>query len=216
VPAAKSRASLARASAKPAGATVVAGGIIEEQIENSEARVAVRSQVRFLELAAEALEDDWLGFRLASELDLWQIGLFYYVLASCEKLGESLQRAERYSEIVNEGISWRLPPAKDLAVAFHYVGNGTRTASDWVLAKELICCDRARPEGKRMVGTKTMNSRYLIGQAGCGMSRLSQRSREPNISYLIRLTSFGCDRRAEIVEGSSLPPAKIEVNFSWT
>jgi AraC-like DNA-binding protein len=97
-------------------------GITEEQVENGEARIAVRSQIQFLELAGEALGDDWLGFHLAREFDLRQIGLIYYVLASSGALGESLLKAERYCQIVNEGISLRLRAGNELAIVFDYVG----------------------------------------------------------------------------------------------
>jgi AraC-like DNA-binding protein len=97
-------------------------GLTSQQIEDRTARIEVQCQIRLLELAATALQDDFLGFHLARDFDLREIGLLYYVLASSERLGDSLQRAERYSTITNEGISLRLRDGKDVAVTFSYVG----------------------------------------------------------------------------------------------
>src|SRR3954454_19517056 len=55
-------------------------GLTLAQIDDSEIRVPVESQIRLLELAAEALDDDLLGFHLARDCDLRQLGLVYYVL----------------------------------------------------------------------------------------------------------------------------------------
>src|SRR6476659_5903269 len=52
----------ARIAPKP---LLTQAGLTLAQIDNSETRVPVQSQIRLLELAAEALDDDLLGFRLA-------------------------------------------------------------------------------------------------------------------------------------------------------
>ena len=49
-------------------------------------------------------------------------GLFYYVLASSDTLGEALQRGVRYTAIVNEGITLRLHEGKDIRINFDYAG----------------------------------------------------------------------------------------------
>ena len=49
-------------------------------------------------------------------------GLFYYVLASSDTLGEALQRGVRYSAIVNEGITLRLREGKGIRINFEYAG----------------------------------------------------------------------------------------------
>ena len=82
----------------------------------------MQGQIGFVELIADALQDDFLGFHLARDCDLREIGLLYYVLESSELLGDALRRAERYSTIVNEGISLHLREGKELAVTFTYVG----------------------------------------------------------------------------------------------
>jgi AraC-type transcriptional regulator len=59
-------------------------------------------------IVANALGDESLGFHLAQLPDLRELGLLFYVAASSEALGDALQRAARYSSIVNEGLSRRI------------------------------------------------------------------------------------------------------------
>ena len=97
-------------------------GLTHAQIENPRAPIKVRDQIKFLNLVASALEDDFLGFHLAQECDLREIGLLYYVLASSEILIDALQRAVRYSTIVNEGVSQTCIDGKTFGLSFDYVG----------------------------------------------------------------------------------------------
>ena len=117
---------LAYARAKTAGLALdpilIKVGLSRQQVEDPASRIKVQDQIRFLSLVADALSDDLFGFHLAQAADLREIGLFYYVLASSETLLEALQRAARYSAIVNEGISLRCIAGKTLGASFHYVG----------------------------------------------------------------------------------------------
>jgi Arabinose-binding domain of AraC transcription regulator, N-term len=79
-------------------------GLTPLQIGNPQVRIAVRSQIKFLDVAAKALSDDFLGFHLAQTFDLREIGLLYYVMASSELLGDALRRCAHYSLINNEGV----------------------------------------------------------------------------------------------------------------
>jgi AraC-like DNA-binding protein len=97
-------------------------GLTRGQIEDRGARVNVQDQIRFIELAAHALQDEFLGFHLGLDFDLREFGLLHFVLASSETLGDALQRAARYSTIVNEGISLRCLDGKDFTMVVNYVG----------------------------------------------------------------------------------------------
>ena len=97
-------------------------GLTRAQMENPRATIKVRDQIKFLNLVGSRLDDDFLGFHLALECDLREIGLLYYVLASSELLIEALQRAVRYSTIVNEGVSQTCIDGKDFGLSFDYVG----------------------------------------------------------------------------------------------
>ena len=89
--------------------------------------VSVESQIAFLDLAANALRDEFLGFRLALDCDLRQIGLLYYAMASSETLGDALERAQRYSSIANAGVVIRCLANKDLAISLRYAGVARHT-----------------------------------------------------------------------------------------
>ena len=97
-------------------------GLTIGQIEDRSARLTVKSQVQFLELAAAALRDDFLGFHIARSFDLREIGLLYYVFASSQTLADALHKAERYSGIVNEGISLRVRDGRETAITLSYIG----------------------------------------------------------------------------------------------
>jgi len=92
------------------------------QMEDPGVRLRVRDQITFLNLAANALQDDLFGFHLALTPDLREIGFLYYVAASSEILGEAFRRAARYSSIVNEGISLKYVESRNVVITFDYVG----------------------------------------------------------------------------------------------
>ena len=97
-------------------------GLTPQQIDDPSARLAVKSQIRFLELAAASLKDECLGFHLAQKFDLRTSGLFHYVLASSDTLDEALRRGVRYSAIVNEGITLKFREDGDIRINFEYAG----------------------------------------------------------------------------------------------
>jgi AraC-like DNA-binding protein len=108
-------------------AVLCKAGLTHQQIDDPRARLSVKAQIRFLEIAATALRDDCLGFHLAQKFDLRMAGLFHYVLASSDTLDEALQRAARYSAIVNEGITLRFREGRDIVIRFDYAGVARHT-----------------------------------------------------------------------------------------
>ena len=118
---------LAYAHAKEAGVELEPllkkAGLTIRQIEDPGVRLRVQDQIRFLNLVAIALKDDFLGFHLAQSPDLREMGWLYYVSASSETMGEALERAVRYSSIVNEGISLKYIDRGDsIIITIDYVG----------------------------------------------------------------------------------------------
>ena len=97
-------------------------GLTVAQMEDRHARLKVKAEITLLGLVADALGDDLLGFHLAHKFDLREIGLVYYVMASSEVLEDALRRAERYSGIVNEGISIQANIGKRVTIRLNYVG----------------------------------------------------------------------------------------------
>jgi AraC-like DNA-binding protein len=119
-------ARLAWARARRAGlepkALLKKAGVTSQQINDRDARLTVQQQILFLNLVAKSLGDELLGFHLAQLPDLRELGLIFYVAASSATLGEALQRAARYSSIVNEGLALKCLQADDIRVLFEYVG----------------------------------------------------------------------------------------------
>ncbi|GLR88462.1 AraC family transcriptional regulator [Bradyrhizobium iriomotense] len=97
-------------------------GLALDQIDDSERRIGASNQIAFLEAAAHALKDDFLGFHLAGEFDLRELGLLYYVMASSDTLGDALNRAARYSRITNEAIMLQYQNAHEPKLRLVYSG----------------------------------------------------------------------------------------------
>lgn len=100
-----------------------ASGLTVRQVENPRSRIAVKSQIKFLDLLADTLSDEFLGVHLAERIDLRELGLLYYVLASSKTLGDALRAGSRYSAINNEGIqiTYRESDRK-MSIVFRYIG----------------------------------------------------------------------------------------------
>ena len=93
-----------------------------ELIADPEERLSVRSQIALLDEAAIALKDDCIGFTLARDFDLREIGLLYYVMASSQTLGDALKRVARYSKITNEALVFGYREGNRLIVSLSYSG----------------------------------------------------------------------------------------------
>jgi len=97
-------------------------GLSVSQIDRKDMRLSVPGQIRFLELAANALKDPLLGFRLARDGELRQIGLLHYVAASSETLGDAMDRVQRYSSIANAGLVLKCSGDRNFTIALRYAG----------------------------------------------------------------------------------------------
>jgi AraC-like DNA-binding protein len=103
-------------------------GLALKQLEDPSLRIPVERQITFLNLVAERLPDEFLGFHLAREIDLRELGLLYYVLASSDTLGDALRRGQRYCSVQNEGILVKYHDRGLVCVSLHY--NAVRRLSD--------------------------------------------------------------------------------------
>src|SRR5215468_5056759 len=117
---------LAIERAKAAGIDVtplmMKAGVTRQQVEGEDVSLAAEGQIKLVGLIANALQDDLLGFHLARDADLREIGLLYYVLDSSDRLGDALRRGERYCSLINEGVRLRIRKGKELALVVTYVG----------------------------------------------------------------------------------------------
>jgi AraC-like DNA-binding protein len=103
-------------------------GLSRTQMDNPDARLEAKAQIRFLDLVAEALGDDLLGFHLALHFDLRMVGLLYYVFASSSTLNDALRNGARCSSIVNESIRFTINDGKPATrLAFQSVDIGRQS-----------------------------------------------------------------------------------------
>jgi len=152
-----------------------AADLTPQQARNGRMRVSVKNQIRFLNRAADAMRDEFLGIRLAQELDLRELGLLYYVIASSKTLGDALQRLARYSRIHNEGVHITYRDGKDITLTFEYVG--VSRLSD-------------RHQMEFFVATVLRICRHLCGRALCPRSVSLKHRRTELPAALTRF--FGC------------------------
>src|SRR5467141_3007351 len=118
-------------------------GLTPEDARDPAIRLEVQTQIKLLELAAEELQDERLGFHLARSFDLRKIGLHYYVMASSEQLAEALRNAERYSRMNNEGVRLHFRSDPATVIALDYVNVDRRSDRHqmefWLTALVRIC-----------------------------------------------------------------------------
>src|SRR5262245_41700051 len=158
---------MAYARAKSAGlaldALLAKAGLTQQQLDDPHASITVRDQVKFLNLASAALQDDLLGFHLAQMPDLRAIGLLYYLLASSETLLDGLQRIARYSTIVNEGLVKTCTHGTELCMSFRFQGVSRHLARHqvecWAAGVVRLC--------RELTGLRLVHSRVrMVHQRG--------------------------------------------------
>jgi AraC-like DNA-binding protein len=132
-----------RKAGKDPAQLVSRAGLTLEAIDDPSHRLAVDPQIKLLEAAARELQDEHLGFHLAQDFDLRQIGLLYYVMASSECLAEALRHAERYCSLNNEGVRIRVNFDRAIVVTLEYVnverGSDRHQIEFWFVALIRVC-----------------------------------------------------------------------------
>ena len=141
-------ARLAYAAARRKGADVdrllMRAGLSREQMDNPDARIGVKGQIKFLNLVAGAINDDLLGFHLALHFDLRMVGLPYYVFASSETLDDAIRNGARCASVVNESVKIEVRDGRR-KVGFVFEPVGVARHSDrhqiefWVVAVMRAC-----------------------------------------------------------------------------
>ena len=83
-------------------------GLSEHAFDNPRYRISAIGQIKFLEYAAEAMDDAAFGLHLAEQSDPREAGLLFYVVSAARNLGEAMALFARYSRIVNEGAQVKM------------------------------------------------------------------------------------------------------------
>ena len=91
-------------------------GISRDQLSQRGSGVTVASQYQFLELAAAQAQDSLLGLHVATEMDVRNAGVPYYLAASSATILEALEHSARYSRTVSEAVIFELTPRNDETV----------------------------------------------------------------------------------------------------
>ncbi len=92
-------------------------GLSERDFDSRQHRISAASQGKFLEYAAEAMDDSAFGLHLAEEANPREVGLLFYVTSAAYNIGEALTLFARYSRIVNEAARIKLVRAPEGVVA---------------------------------------------------------------------------------------------------
>ena len=141
-------------------------GLSLAQLQDRDARLDAASQIAFLNLVADALSDEVLGFHLAETVELREADLLYFVLASSATLGEALARAERYSTLTNEGVRLQRREDSDLRLRYSYEGVSRHTdrhqVEFWARTLVRIC--------QTLTGTSIKPIRVTFAHPRCGAS----------------------------------------------
>lgn len=112
----------AKKSGPSAKRLVQAARLTVQQVTDDRVRLPVKNQIEFLNLVADALQNEFLGIRLAQNVDLREFGLLYYVMASSPTLSDALRRVARYSGLTNEGVRLIYRQDRNASVTFQYSG----------------------------------------------------------------------------------------------
>jgi AraC-like DNA-binding protein len=118
-------------------------GLTPDLIAEPEERLSVQRQIALLNEAAIALKDDCLGFTLARDFDLREIGLIYYVMASSGTLGDALKGLAHYSKVTNEALVFGYREGNRLIVNLSYSGvsrHSDRHQSEFCMFAVLRIC----------------------------------------------------------------------------
>lgn len=114
-------AQLSALGADPAPLLIEAG-LSPSLLDKPDERIPARRQIAFLNIAAEVLEDDLLGFHLAQNFDLRALGFVHYMMASAETLAEALAYEAQYGSLANEALKIREGSGEGASLELGYAG----------------------------------------------------------------------------------------------
>jgi AraC-like DNA-binding protein len=204
-------------------------GLTINDIKDDNSPITVQAQITCLNLIAEALGDNLLGFHIARQIDLRATGFLYYVAASSESLGEALLSVARYSALVNEGMDLKVRIGNALAIELSYAGvprlSDRHQIESWLVAVVRFCRGMAgrdlQPLGIKMMHQRIAESAELDAFFGRAVDFAADAddvvfqndvSKLPNVSadpYLNRLLIKYCD---EILDRRNVPADALRPN----
>ena len=154
------------------GPLLAQSGMSRAVIDDPNARIGVANQIKFVGLVADALGDKNLGFHLACEHDVRQIGLLYYVAASADTLGNAMRRAERYVGIQNEGVKFKVSKGRTVRINIDYAGVARHTdvqQIEFIIASIIRICHQLN---ERSLSPTRIRLRHKLGKDKASLERL--------------------------------------------
>jgi AraC-like DNA-binding protein len=137
-------------------------GLVVRDIEDETVRLSVATQIKCLNLLAQALGDRLLGFHVALTMDLRRTGLLYYVAASSDNIVDAVQGIARCSAMLNEGIRLETVLGQTLRIGFGYAGVSRRSdrhqIEAWTTAI-VRCCREITGRGLQPVAVRILHPR---------------------------------------------------------
>jgi AraC-like DNA-binding protein len=86
-------------------------------------RVSAIGQCKFLDYAAEAMDDSAFGLHLAEQIDPRDVGIYFYAGSAARDLGEALGLFSRYCRIVNEAFRQKVTQGSDgISIEVEFIG----------------------------------------------------------------------------------------------
>jgi len=106
-------------------------------------RIPAVAQVKFLDYAAEAMNDSAFGLHLVEQADPRDAGIYFYVASAAKDIDEALALYARYFRIVNEAVRLKLTrKPKGVAVEIEFIGlprHLARQTAEFGMAALLKC-----------------------------------------------------------------------------
>jgi AraC-like DNA-binding protein len=104
-------------------------GISAHAFDDRKLRISAASQGKFLEFAAEAMDDSAFGLHLAEGANPREAGLLCYITSAASNIGEALALFARYSRIANEAVSIKRAHGREgLTAEISFIGLPRHTA----------------------------------------------------------------------------------------
>jgi len=104
-------------------------GLSEDDFDGRQHRISAASQGKFLEYAAEAMDDSAFGLHLAESANPREAGLLFYITSAASNIDEALALFARYSRIANEAVRVKRAHASEGVVAeISFVGLSRHSA----------------------------------------------------------------------------------------
>ena len=151
-------------------------GLAEPAFDNPRHRVSAVGQVKFLEYAAEAMDDTAFGLHLAEQTNPREAGLLFYVVSGAKNFGEAWTLFARYHRIVNESQHLKLArQPKSVIIETSFVGipgHHARQIREFQTAVVLRAFSNLtgrdiRPIRVAFVHVRTTDLREIVRAFGC-------------------------------------------------